>query len=166
MITGVGTRVMAEFGQTEFGQTAFGQTAFGQKKPSVANPMWNRYALPHPSPTCPRCSWIFVAVLVLVCVRSCVCARSCWCVRARVCVPLCVCVCWPCETPEASGPPGLRTTVPELQTCTLGVPALQKHHQNSTRRFQRMREREKKRTWGGRGEKKKKRNFGPSTRTP
>ena len=41
-----------------------------------------------------------------------------------------------CETPAASGPPGLAHDSPRAQTCTfcLRVPALQKHHQNSTSR--------------------------------
>ena len=38
-----------------------------------------------------------------------------------------------CETPAASGPPGLHTTTRELQTCTFERPALP-NHQKSTRR--------------------------------
>ena len=77
-----------------------------------------------------------------------------------------------CETPAASGPPGLHTTARELQTCTFQAPALQKTHQNSTRRHP---GREERKLWW---ERKKKREilaphpsgpppFGPPTlRTP
>ena len=36
-----------------------------------------------------------------------------------------------CETPAASGPPGLHTTTPELQTCTFDGRGASKHHQKN-----------------------------------
>ena len=64
-----------------------------------------------------------------------------------------------CETPAASGPPGLHTTTRELQTCTFEAPALQ-----HTTRIPREdpRETQKERNGGGKG-KKKRENFGPPT---
>ena len=145
----------------------------------MANPMWNRYALP---PPVSHLSQMFVDfrcfARVGVCALVCVCARSCWCVRARVCVPLCVCVCVGRVKPRRlQGRRGFAQQPQNSKTCTLGVPALQKtppkFHEKISEN-EKEREREKKtETWGGRGKKKKKKKkkkksakFGPSTRTP
>ena len=55
-----------------------------------------------------------------------------------------------CETPAASGPPGLHTTTRELKTYTFDGPGASKHHQKTTRRPP---ERQKDWKWSGRGKK-------------
>ena len=68
-----------------------------------------------------------------------------------------------CETPTASGPPGLHTTTRELQTGTFDGPGASKHHQKTTRRHT---ARETKSENGG-GRRKKAQNFGhPTLRGP
>ena len=63
-----------------------------------------------------------------------------------------------CETPEALGPPGLRTRTRELQTCTLERPGLQNTTKIPREDTQRGKKRIFKRERG-----KKERNFGPPT---
>ena len=54
------------------------------------------------------------------------------------------------------GPPGFHTTARDLQTCTFEGPGLQKHHQNSTRRTRRERE---KKSENGRERRKQRATF-------
>ena len=68
-----------------------------------------------------------------------------------------------CETPAASGPPGLHMTTRELQTCTFERPGASNTTKNSTKGP--TRDGEKNENCGGRG-KKKARNFGPHPSGP
>ena len=68
----------------------------------------------------------------------------------------------PCETPAASGPPGLHTTTRELQTCTFDSPGA-----SNTTKIPRADPRKTKRAKMGRERDKKVRHFGlPTLRGP
>ena len=178
--------VMADFGQTDFGHRY--PTDFGQAKPSSTCVcvfacvcvcgvgvgftvlVWS-CSVPGDRPSLgPPFPWTGQKVALFFSlsrrkIRSFLPSLGVWCVfqgrdpQSNVHVSA---LRLPCETPAASGPPGLHTTTRELQTCTYEGPGLQKHHQNSTKRPP---EREEKNEFcGGRG--KKKRDILGTLRTP